>query len=280
VDVEIVAMFSLTIDEMPEMIARQAAIHEVRIPSVDVRSMLGLLERLGLTERLDRLSWERDLNWVTASDAQTTLSINELSGGLRYRLRPLADEPGTEVNGSASRLEEIARGFLDRLGRPSEPLRLERITYLRTQSADANGSVSTPATLDAGLVFTRTVDDLPVVGPGGVAMVKIGTDEAVVGGREIWRPISQRGSKVPLRTPEEAINLLRARLKQSGLDGEIHVRKARLGYAELGIEESQRYLEPCYAFVVETIGGLVDSKKIEVIPAARIGPMASTFTLA
>ena len=83
-----------------------------------------------------------------------------------------------------------------------------------------------------------------------------------------------------LRTPEEATDLLRGRLKKWGVNGEVHVRKARLGYAELGIEERQRYLEPCYAYVLETVGGLVDSKRVEVIPAARIGPMASAFASA
>jgi hypothetical protein len=58
------------------------------------------------------------------------------------------------------------------------------------------------------------------------------------------------------------------------------VRKARQGYAELGIEESQRTIEPCYAFLLETVGGLVDTKKVQVIPAARIGPMASAFAIA
>ena len=69
------------------------------------------------------------------------------------------------------------------------------------------------ATLDAGLIFTRTVDDLPVIGPGGMAMVKVGTDEAVVGGREIWRPVLRRASQVNLRTPDEAVDLLRGQMK-------------------------------------------------------------------
>jgi hypothetical protein len=184
------------------------------------------------------------------------------------------------VTTSASRLEEIARGFVDQLGRPGEPLVLDRITYLHTQTSAADGSVLTRSTLDAGLVFTRTVDDLSVMGPGGMAMVKVGTDETIVGGREIWRPIVRRGAKVNLITPEEATELLRGRLKKSGLDGEVHARKARQGYAELGIEEEQRYLEPCYAFVIETVGNLVDSKKVEVIPAPKTGPMASAFALA
>jgi hypothetical protein len=273
-------MFSLTMDEVPKPWARKAAILELRTAPVDQLSMFGLLDRLGFAERRDEFTWERSLNWINGSDERATISVNELSGGLRYRLRPLADEPGTEVTTSASRLEEIARGFLDRLGRPAEPLVLERITHLHVESGSADGSNSTSSTLDAGLIFTRTVDELPVVGPGGMTMVKVGTDESVVGGREIWRPILRAVTKVSLRTPEEAIDLLHGRLKKWVKDEEIHVRKARLGYAELGIEVKQRYLEPCYAFVVETVGEFVDSKKVEVIPAARTGPMATTSATA
>jgi hypothetical protein len=273
-------MSSLTIDEVPEMIAKKAAIHQLRVPSVGALTVAGLIKRLGLAERLDGFAWERDRNWLSAGDATATVSVHELSGGLRYRLRPLADGPGTDVSASPARLEELARGFLDRLGRPSEPARLERITYLRAQSSDAEGAVSAPIKLDAGVLFTRSVDDLPIVGAGGAAMVKIGTDETVVGGREVWRPIASRGSPVPLRSPDEALDLLRSRLKETGLDGEIHVRKARQGYVELGIEEAQRTLEPCYAFLLETVGGLVDTKKVQVIPAARTGPMASAYAIA
>jgi hypothetical protein len=236
-----------------------------------------LLDRLGMADRREAFASEREANWITAEDEQTTFSMNELSGGLQYRLRPLADEPGTKVSTSESRLEEIARGFLDQLGQPTDPIVLERITYLRNQTTDAKGYVKSTETLDAGLIFTRTVEELPVIGPGGMVMVNIGTDETVVAGREVWRPILRGSAEVNLRSPDEAVSLLERRLKKSIRDGELHVRKARLGYAELGIEQKQKHLEPCYAFVIETAGDLVDSKKIEVIPAASFGPMASAF---
>lgn len=259
---------SLKFDEKPEMVARSAAIQEVGVPPVDRGTIVGLLDRMGLKNPASGFTWETNLHWMTMEDPRTAISINKLSGGLRYRLRPLAEEPGRDVTTSAARLEEIARRFLDQLGRPDQPLVLDRITYLHMETAAPSGSLLARSTLDAGLVFTRTVDDLPIVGPGGIAMVKIGTDETVVGGREIWRPIVRRGPKLNLRTAEESIELLGRQLRASGVDGVVYVRKARLGYNELGIEEEQRYLEPCYAFVIETSGAPVDWKKVVVIPAA------------
>jgi hypothetical protein len=270
-------MFSLTMDETPQMLADKAAIIELTVVPVDRPSIVQLLVRLGLEKRLRELAWERSQNWINTGDGQVTLSVNELSGGLRYRLRPLVDEPGTEVKTSAAKLEEIARRFLKQLGRPADPLALERITYLHVKTGDSNGEASASSTLDAGLFFSRVVDDLPVIGPGGRVLVKIGTDETVVGGREIWRPILKRGEKVNLRTPDEANELLQLRLKKWGVEGSVHVRKARMGYGELGIEAQQRYLEPCYEYIVETVGALVPSKRIEIIPAARIGPLAAAF---
>jgi hypothetical protein len=231
---------------------------------------------MGLKDSLSGFSWKTHLHWMMAEDPRTTISINTLSGGLRYRLRPLGEEPKRDVTTSAGRLEEIARRFLNQLGRPYQPLVLNRITYLHMETTTPNGPLLARSTLDAGVVFTRTIDDLPVVGPGGTAMVKIGTDETVVGGREIWRPIVRREPKLKLRTPEESIELLGRELTKSGVDGVVYVSKARLGYNEFGIEEEQRYLEPCYAFVIETSGAMVDWKKVVVIPAAIGRPATLT----
>ena len=188
-------VLTLTMDEVPEMVARKASIIELTVSPVDQRALVKLLANLDMRERLREFAWDRDLNWITVSDGRTTLSGNERSGGIRYCLRPLESEPGTKISTSPSRLEAIARGFLDRLGRPSDRMTLDRITYLRMESGTAYGEISARATLDAGLIFTRTVDDIPVIGPGGMAMVKVGTDEAVVGGERSGGPFSGAGRK-------------------------------------------------------------------------------------
>ncbi len=272
-------MFSLMFDEKPEVIVKEAAIHQLYVPPVTVKTMTDLLERMGLAKRIAGLAWHRDLNWITASDDKVTVSCNELSGGLQYRLRPLAEESGRDV-ADDSTVESIAREHLKRLGRPDEqqPLHLQRVTHLYGQTSAPNDKASTPSRLDAGVIFTRKVDELPVVGAGGFALVKVGTDNEVVGGRETWRPVASSGSKVTLRTAVEAMDLLEAKLKRAGVEGNYCVCKAWQCYHESGIEEAQRHLEPCYFFVVESYGNVFDTKNVVVIPAARVGPMASSFT--
>ena len=260
-------MITLIPDAMPELPVARAAVQELGTPRVGRIVLVSMLNHLELIGRLSGFSWARDQGWLTASDEQVQVAINAKSGGIRYSLRPLAEEPGGNMVSSAARLEEIAREFLVHLGRPSEPLSLERITHLHAQTSTVDGELSNVATLDAGLIFRRSVDELPVIGPGGFAMVRIGTDEKVVGGREVCRPIVGRGPMLDLRSPENAIEVLLERLEARGLDGEVRVRSALFGYEERGIEELQRGLEPSYAFQVEKMGEAVDYKTVEVISA-------------
>lgn len=273
-------MLNLTMDEVPQQPPKRAALVQLGKAAVSQVMILELLRLMELGGRLDEFQWDNDGEWLRASDGRVTIEANELSGGIRYRLRPLDEERRTDILTSETSLERIARDFVNMIGRPQEPMTLQKVTYLRSIAGTSDGDVMDEVKLDAGLIFERMVGDIPVIGPGGMVMVKIGTDDAVVGGREIWRPVVGRGAPVNLRSPEEAAKLLQGRLSKLGLDGEAHVRKARFGYAELGMEEEQLLLEPCYAYVVESVGSGPHYKKVETIPAAHVGPMADAFAAA
>jgi hypothetical protein len=260
-------MITLRLDEMPELPVPRAAVHEVSAQHVSRVALLSMLRRLSLTDRLPGLEWDRGQDWLTAGDQRVRVAMNSKSGGIRYTLRPLAEEQGQSITSSEERLEQIARDFLDRLGRPAEPMTLKRTTYLRAQTSSADGELSEVATLDAGLIFQRTVDDIPVIGPGGRAMVRVGADDVVVGGREVWRPTVRSGPPIDLLRPDNAVDLLRVRLESRGLDGDARVRTAVFGYEERGIEERQLRLEPCYAFLIEFYGDTTDYKTVEVVSA-------------
>lgn len=259
-------MVSLVLEQVPERPVARAAVHQLGEPRVSRITVLAMLARLGLTERLPGLEWDRSMGWLTAGDERVRVAMNTRSGGLRYSLRPLAELRG-DVTTPAPRLEEIARAFLSRFGRPAVPLGLEAITHLHAQTSTVDGHVSEVQKLDAGLVFRRTVDDLPVIGPGGFAMVRIGSDDEVIGGREVCRPLTERGPSVDLRSPDEAVELLRQRLDAVGIEGEARVPEAFFGYEERGIDDLQRRLEPAYAFGVEVPGEEADHKAMVVIPA-------------
>jgi hypothetical protein len=271
-------MMTLVLGDLPEPPVTRAPVYELAAPPVGRVVLLSMLSRLALADRLSDLRWERNQGWLTAGNQRVRVAMNARSGGIRYTLRPLAEEEGRSITTSEERLEEIARDFLDRLGRPSQPMALDRITYLRAQTSTPPGELSDVTTLDAGVIFRRTLDGISVIGPGGIAMVRIGTDEEVVGGREVYRPSLGRGPPLDLLSPENAIELLRQRLEARGLDGEVRVTRGLFGYEERGIEERQRRLEPSYAFTVEMsdiaemsdeeVSYLdVDSEAVEVISA-------------
>lgn len=253
--------------EAPELPVERAGIHEVSARAVSQGAMIELLQRLELPA--PDLEWDNGQGWLTAGDTRVRVAMNRRSGGFRYTLRPLAEEPGRMVTASEQRLEEIARDFLDRVGSPDAPLRLERISYLKGQAASLGGSeLSDVEILNAAVIFRRFVDDIPVVGPGGFAMVRIGTDGAVVGGREVWRPSVRSGPSAELRRPDDALTRLVERLTARGLHGDAWMRKALFGYEELGIDERQHRLAPCYAFLIE-FPGEMEYKTVEVVPAIR-----------
>lgn len=259
-------MVSLVFDQTPEAPTGDVAVHRLAPPQVNRPAIISMLSHLDLTDRLPTLEWDRRGSWLTTGDERVRVAMNVRSGGFRYRLRPLQEEQG-DLGIADDRLEEIARGFLDGLGRPNEPVQLERITNLQAQDSSTDGERSDVVTLDAGLVFRRTVDDLPVVGTGGFVMVRIGSDEAVIGGRQVWRSTTVREPAAKVRSVGQAIELLRQRLDAQGLEGEATVRKAVFGYEELGIETVQRRLQPVYAFLVEQANGGIGYKTAVVIPA-------------
>ncbi|MGR0221539.1 hypothetical protein [Agromyces sp. ZXT2-6] len=260
-------MIILTLDEMPELPVAHARVHEVKAQPVSRVSVLSMLRRLMLIDRLADLEWNREQDWLIAGDQRVRVAMNARSGGIRYSLRALADEQGQNITSSVGRLEEIARDFLVRLGRPAGPTTMERVTHLHAQTSSPVGQLSEVATLDAGLIFRRTIDGIPAIGPGGRAMVRIGTDDVVVGGREVWRPIVRSGPPVDLVRPDTAVDMLQRRLEARGLDGEARVRSALFGYEERGIGERQQRLEPSYAFLIEFYGDNVDYRTAEVISA-------------
>ena len=239
--------------------------HELGEPRVTRLSVIAMLARLAQTARLPDLGWDRSLGWLTAGDERVRVAVNARSAGSGTAFARWRSSRETSRPRSRGSKRSPARSST-RFGRPAEPLVLERITHLHAQTSTVAGEVSQVATLDAGLIFRRTVDDLPVIGPGGVAMVRIGSDEEVVGGREVCRPIAERGPTHDLRRPEQAVEAPSPAPGVGGIEGEVRVRKAFFGYEEHG-SRSPSGVEPAYAFGVEVPGEEADDKAVVVVPA-------------
>jgi len=222
-------------------------------------------------------------NWIAADYGQLRLIYQQVSGAVQATVRATRVwEGNVRFPIEDDRVIEIARAFIGKLNLVSDEvskLAVGKVTHLQRQCASSEG-VQPPEILDAGVVFTRVIDETPVVGPGGCVMVKVLPDGAIAGASRVFR---QRGAKVATVrvTPSaDAIAKFEERLRRyRHLDGTVRVLRAQFGYFEASRNLRQRFFEPAYVFVYTT-DGRFPFKFDEVIQASgsnRGRPGATNF---
>jgi hypothetical protein len=223
---------------------------------------------------LERAKVRRISDSISADYGQLRLLYHQASGAVQASVRAVGARVGARPGPfpiSDDKVVEIARAFLGKarlvdLDEVSK-LSLGQITHLWQQAATSDG-VSPPEILDAGALFTRVIDETPVVGPGGCVMVKVLPQAVVSGASRIFR---RRGAKVGtarVMPANDALGEFERRLRRSRhLDSAVRVLRAQFGYFEAGASQRQRFFEPAYAFVFVTEGP-EPLKSVEVIQAA------------
>jgi hypothetical protein len=204
---------------------------------------------------------------VALCEGRYRLEIHRRSGALTYHHQDkygvLGEKP---FELSDKQAEKLARAFLGKSELvPIANAAFRRVTHLQSAFADVKtGKVQTQV-MDAGVVYTRLIDDVPVVGPGGIAMVSIDPAGEVVGLRRIWRELGEKVGSTTVLPPQAAMEAME-KFGNSLKDG-VTVIKAEFGYFEQGPLESQRVIEPSYAFVYVQQSAEVARKSAFVIPA-------------
>jgi hypothetical protein len=131
----------------------------------------------------------------------------------------------------------------------ADKLLLGKVTHLQRQNGSSDGFGSIEI-LDAGVVFTRVIDETPVVGPGGQVMVNILPDGGISGASRVFRRRGAKVDMVRIKSAEEALAELEQRLRRDHrLDCPVRILRAQFGYFEAGRSDHQRFFEPAYAFV-------------------------------
>ncbi|PVX25765.1 MAG: hypothetical protein CW691_03525 [Candidatus Bathyarchaeum sp.] len=269
--------------KLPDTVPSELTVYSterVRYGQTAVKAMASKLKvskRPALTEVLPRVRAKLEFryvdNWTIGSKEGFTTAINRLSGAIRFR-----DEVrhGRELDVSFKvrepRIVEAARKYVDTtklVKQKDSELKVSKITYLRTQGASLDGEAAPEQILDAGVIFTRDIDGVPVVGFGGYLMVNVAHDESVVAATKVWRHRDKKMGKVKVLQPDYAVKQLQKRLKAHGLKEQVNVLKSDFCYFEANDNTSQRYLEPTYAFLYETRIGKFLYKSVEVIPATQ-----------
>ncbi len=222
---------------------------------------------MGLTGRPTETCFSDD--WTTHQEGLFSLSIHSASGGITGRHRERYGQPVTETfEIDDAKATDIARGFLEK----SQLVELRdstvrRVTHLQMAGGAPDGKERTEAAvLDAGVVFGRSIEGVPVDGPGGFAMINVDGEGEVAGFRSVWRPTAERAEEVKILDAGRANEAMEGIAKQ--VRGDVTVTKASFGYFELGIHDRQRFLQPAYIMVYVVQDGEVAYKSAEVVAAS------------
>jgi hypothetical protein len=243
------------VQNLPAVTPPRLKVFALEKARVDQSLFVNLFSRLGLMGAFSGLSWKNDGGWTTAEFKDARVSINQRSGAIRFWTRLNDRElPKTPFSIDEPSLASIARGFLKRTDLapiPVEQLKVSKIAYLRMQTKPVTGNATSPRILDAGVIFGREVEGVPVAGPGGYLMINVGPDESVLAGMKVWRQLGKPLGMADILKPDYAIKELSRRLRLEKIDRPVRVLKAEFCYFERGENDEQNYLEPAYAFVYE-----------------------------
>jgi|GEM_PF-5863235 len=262
-------------NNLPAKVPAKLKIFSLKKARADQSFFEHVLSRLGLIGVPSDFRWRNNGGWTTAESMDARVSINHRSGAVRFWTR-LNDRELTQTPFSIDEphLSFIARSFLKKTGlveTPVDQLKVRNIAYLRMQTGTVKGKVTTPRILDAGVIFGREIDGVPVSGPGGYVMINVASDESVVAGTKVWRQLDETLGMANVLKPDYAINELNQSLRLQKIDRPVRVVKAELCYFDRGENDEQKYLEPAYAFVYEyeTKMNRFPYKSTLVIPAIQ-----------
>jgi hypothetical protein len=251
--------------ELPRQVPSSLPVYRLAPPKYTMNQLAAMSQQFGLSgKRRDFILSE---DWMSYLEGRFRLSIHRLSGALHYANDDkYGQETENEFRLSLQDTEKISGEFLERIRiYPSKNLRLHKITHLRRGTSDIEGKERTEKLLDAGVIYRRLVDETPVDGPGGYAMVNIDPEGAVVGLRSVWRQTLRREAKVKIIPVSQAVETFEKSV--SKVEGDLRVITSTFGYFEQGEMDRQLYLEPAYVFIYSVQNGEVAHKSIEVIAA-------------
>lgn len=253
--------------ELPTKVPASVYVYRLAAPRITPRAVARVSERFGLTGKAPDFRLSED--WTTYFEGRYRIGVHRVSGALSYQHR---DKYGLETNEAFTLSDRdsirLALSFLKRTAViPLKEAVFHKVTHLRSGTGDVRGGPREEKLLDAGVIYRRTVDGIPVEGPGGFAMVNIDPEKEVIGLRAVWRPVQKRLAKVKLISPDEAMSAIRELTAR--LYGDTTITKATFGYFEQGELDRQVYLQPAYCFVYQVRNGDVTHKSIEVIAAGE-----------
>ena len=255
--------------ELPQELPSSVAVYQLAPPRASQENAVAQARRLGL--RGDAQDFQIAGDWISYQEGTQQVSLHGRSGALYYRNREkygVARED-REFEIPDENAEGIARQFAADadLVPDDEDARLEKVSHLRSAGRSMEGEEQQETTIDAGVLFRRVVEDIPVAGPGGELMVNVDPDAEVVGTQRVWRGKERRLREVSVRPREHALWAIETLAEN--IRGDVTVRQAALAYFEFGPLDRQSHLEPAFVFVYDVTDGEVGFRAAELVPAGE-----------
>lgn len=254
--------------ELPREIPSSLPVYQLQRPTATRAALSALAKRIAPSENgVGEFTDAGD--WLGYRDGLHEFEVHKRSGALGFRhLERYGVELDTPFELRDADAVKIAQGLIEQARLvPMKEARMERVTHLHGALARVDdGGQPEEKILDAGVLFRRIVNGVPVTGPGGTVMVHVGPDKDIVGVKRIWRALGKQAGKVKIRPAEFAIQRLEK--LAAGFEGNVVVTRAEFGYFEQGPLDGQTTLQPAYAFVYEVEGDFTH-KSAEVVPAGE-----------
>jgi len=263
-------------EKLPERVPDTLPVFRLAEPATfpeSAKQLAGLASNIGLTGRPSQTCYSED--WTSHDEGLFNLSIHSQSGGIIGRHHERYGRPQTETfELDDDKASEIASGFLERSQLVDmKDATIRKVTHLRMAGGAPDSEERTEQTIDAGVIFGRSIEGVQVDGPGGLIMINVDGEGEVAGFRSVWRSVADRGKEVRILDAGQAYEAMQRIADQ--VRGDTTVIKASFGYFELGILDRQRFLQPAYSMVYTVTNGEVTYKSAEVVAAAeeRLEPL-------
>ena len=233
--------------QLPQSIPASVNVYKLQPANVTNAELLKRSKAFGLTGRgKDFIFGAESLAY---REGRFHLEAHLKSGAIHYRhLDKYGRVPEKKFDLTDRRAATVARKFLETANLfPIGTAQKRAITHMHSAVADIKTKQIKEEIIDAGVVYGRLVDDVPVDGPGGFALVNVDPDAEVIGMRSIWRGLGKRQAKVKIKAADEIMKQFERQAAK--FKGDTTVKKAGFSYFEHGPLDEQTVLEPAFWFV-------------------------------
>lgn len=248
-------------------------LHDLTAPAVNAKVVAEFAKNIGVESA--KAVQAQDHATFTYRAGQHTVALFKASGALRYQdaTRFQVDDGKTHIDVPDADAQKLALAAVKKHNlAPSPDFKLLKITRLTVGESGAETKKATSRVVDLGVCFQRTVDGVPVDGPGGKLVVYLDQKGELTGFDRIWRPI--KAAQAPVK------ELVHPQTLEAGLSKywavqeatHIEVHDTRFGYFEFGYNDAQTVLQPAYVQIITLVSGTpkqpIRMKTVHVTPAA------------